>query len=147
MYKKFVKRSLDVILALMGLPFFILIFIVLAPILYLEDRGSVFYKANRLGLNGRVFKMYKFRTMKTNAPDIRNADGSTFNSKDDPRLTKIGKFMRKTSLDETPQLLNIIRGEMSAGDCIEIPYIVGGRRIDATYSALTKRPPRIFESL
>lgn len=57
--------------------------------------------------------MYKFRSMKVNAPDIRNEDGSTFNSEDDPRLTKIGKFIRKTSLDETPQLLNIIKGDMS----------------------------------
>ena len=60
-----------------------------------------------------MFTMYKFRSMKVNAPDIRNDDGSTFNSEDDPRLTKIGKFARKTSLDETPQLLNIIKGDMS----------------------------------
>ena len=57
--------------------------------------------------------MYKFRSMKIDAPDLRNEDGSTFNSEDDPRLTKIGKFIRKTSLDETPQLLNIIKGDMS----------------------------------
>lgn len=57
--------------------------------------------------------MYKFRSMKVNAPDIRNEDGSTFNAEDDPRLTKIGKFIRKTSLDETPQLLNVIKGDMS----------------------------------
>lgn len=57
--------------------------------------------------------MYKFRSMKVNAPDLRNEDGSTFNSEDDPRLTRVGKFIRKTSLDETPQLLNIIKGDMS----------------------------------
>ena len=57
--------------------------------------------------------MYKFRSMRVNAPDIRQADGSTFNSEDDPRLTKVGKFLRKTSLDEAPQVLNVFKGDMS----------------------------------
>jgi len=57
--------------------------------------------------------MYKFRSMKVNAPDLRNDDGTTFNSEDDPRLTKIGKFIRKTSIDETPQIINVLRGDMS----------------------------------
>ena len=64
-------------------------------------------------MNGTVFKMYKFRSMKLNAPDIRNEDGSTFNSEDDPRLTSIGKFIRKTSIDEVPQILNVLKGDMS----------------------------------
>ncbi len=100
-------------LALVALPFWLAILLIIGPIIYFHDRGSIFYNAPRLGRNGKVFTMYKFRTMKTGAPDIRNEDGSTFNSEDDPRLTKIGRFLRKTSLDETPQILNVIKGDMS----------------------------------
>jgi len=113
MYKNFFKRVLDLILAIIALPFWLVILIIIGPIIYFQDKGSIFYNAPRLGKNGKVFKMYKFRSMKMNAPDLRNEDGSTFNAEDDPRLTKIGKFIRKTSLDETPQLLNIIKGDMS----------------------------------
>lgn len=113
MYRKYVKRLLDILLALVGMPFFIIIYVVLAPLIYLEDRGSIFYKAPRRGINGEIFKMYKFRSMKMNAPDIRNKDNSTYNSPNDPRITKIGKFLRKTSLDETAQLLNVLKGDMS----------------------------------
>lgn len=90
-----------------------IILVVVGPMIYFQDKGSIFYNAPRLGKDGEIFKMYKFRSMKMNAPDLRNEDGSTFNAEDDPRLTKIGKFIRKTSLDETPQLLNIIKGDMS----------------------------------
>jgi len=113
MYRNYFKRFVDLILALLALPFWLIILIIIGPIIYFEDKGSIFYNAPRLGKNGKVFKMYKFRSMKMNAPDIRNKDGSTFNAEDDPRLTKIGRFIRKTSLDETPQLLNIIKGDMS----------------------------------
>lgn len=113
MYRNFLKRIFDLILALVALPFWFIILIIIGPIIYIQDKGPIFYNAPRLGKNGRIFKMYKFRSMKVNAPDLRNEDGSTFNSEDDPRLTKIGKFIRKTSLDETPQLLNIIKGDMS----------------------------------
>ena len=113
MYGHFFKRLLDLILALIALPFWFIILIFIGPCIYLQDKGSIFYNAPRLGKDGKVFKMYKFRSMKMNAPDIRNEDGSTFNAEDDPRLIKIGKFIRKTSLDETPQLLNIIKGDMS----------------------------------
>lgn len=97
----------------MGLPFFCIIFIFVAPIIYLADKGPIFYNAQRLGKDGRVFNMYKFRSMKVNAPDIRNKDGSTYNGDNDPRVTKIGRIMRKTSLDEIPQLLNVLKGDMS----------------------------------
>lgn len=113
MYKNFLKRLFDLTLAIMALPFWIIILAIIGPIIYFQDKGSIFYNAPRLGKNGIVFKMYKLRSMKMNAPDMRNEDGSTFNAEDDPRLTKIGKFIRKTSLDETPQLLNIIKGDMS----------------------------------
>lgn len=113
MYKNFFKRVFDFILALVALPFWFIILLIIGPIIYFQDKGSIFYNAYRLGKDGKVFNMYKFRSMKINAPDLRNDDGSTFNAEDDPRLTKIGKFIRKTSLDETPQLLNIIKGDMS----------------------------------
>ena len=113
MYKSLLKRVFDLILAIMALPFWIIILVIIGPIIYFQDKGTIFYNAPRLGKDGEIFKMYKFRSMKLNAPDLRNADGSTFNAEDDPRLTKIGKFIRKTSLDETPQLLNIIKGDMS----------------------------------
>lgn len=113
MYRIFLKRLFDLILALIALPFWLIILLIIGPIIFFQDKGPVFYNAPRLGKDGKIFKMYKFRSMKINAPDLRNEDGSTFNAEDDPRLTKIGKFIRKTSLDETPQLLNIIKGDMS----------------------------------
>jgi len=113
MYQKYFKRLFDVIGALIGLLFLLLLIVIFGSLIWLEDNGPIFYNAPRLGKDGKVFKMYKFRSMKVNAPDIRNSDGSTFNSEDDPRLTKIGKFIRKTSIDETPQLLNILIGDMS----------------------------------
>lgn len=113
MYKNYFKRVVDLIIALLALPFWLIILVIIGPIIYFQDKGTIFYNAPRLGKDGRVFKMYKFRSMKMNAPDLRNEDGSTFNAEDDPRLTKIGKFIRKTSLDETPQILNVIKGDMS----------------------------------
>jgi undecaprenyl phosphate N,N'-diacetylbacillosamine 1-phosphate transferase len=113
MYKKYMKRMFDFLLAIIALPFLLIILLIIGPIIYFQDKGSVFYNASRLGKDGEIFKMYKLRSMKSNAPDLRNEDGSTFNAEDDPRLTSIGKFIRKTSLDETPQLLNIIKGDMS----------------------------------
>jgi len=113
MYKKFGKRALDFLIALIALPFVLLVIVIMAPFIYLEDRGPVFYNAPRVGMNGRIFKMFKLRSMRVNAPDIRNADGSTYNGENDPRVTKIGRFMRKTSVDELPQLLNVLIGDMS----------------------------------
>lgn len=113
MYRKFFKRFFDLIISVLVLPFFIILVIIISPIIYFEDKGPVFYNAPRLGKGGKIFIMYKFRSMKLNAPDIRNEDGSTFNSDDDPRLTRIGKFVRKTSIDETPQIINVIKGDMA----------------------------------
>lgn len=113
MYRNVIKRLIGFILAMIGMPVFLLILIIVAPLIVLEDHGPVFYNAPRLGRNGKIFKMFKFRSMKVNAPDIKNEDGTTFNSEDDPRVTKIGKILRKTSIDETPQLLNVLIGNMS----------------------------------
>lgn len=113
MYKKIIKRILDLLIGLIALPFVILITIIVAPMIYLNDKGPVFFNALRLGKDGKPFKMFKFRSMKVNAPDIRNKDGSTYNGDDDPRVTNIGRMMRKTSIDEIPQFLNVLLGNMS----------------------------------
>lgn len=113
MYKAFFKRVIDVVLALMALPFVLLLIIIFAPIIYFTDKGPVFYNAERVGKDGKPFKMYKLRSMYVNAPDIRLADGSTYNGEDDPRVTPVGRFMRKTSIDELPQVLNVLQGKMS----------------------------------
>ena len=79
----------------------------------LDDGGPIFHRGERMGKDGRIFRMFKFRSMKVNSPDLRNADGSTFNGDTDPRVTRIGKILRKTSIDEIPQLINVLLGDMS----------------------------------
>lgn len=113
MYNKFVKRILDLLFALIATPMVMLVCAIFGPMIWMEDRGKIFYLAKRRGKDGVIFHMYKLRSMKTNAPDIRNNDNSTFNSVDDPRVTRIGKLLRKTSIDELPQVFNILKGDMS----------------------------------
>lgn len=113
MYEKFIKRLFDLLFSLILTPIVIIICLLFGILIYIEDRGSVFYIAKRRGLNGKIFNMLKLRSMKMNAPDIRNDDNSTYNSEDDPRVTKIGKFIRKTSIDELPQIFNVLLGDMS----------------------------------
>ena len=113
MYQKVVKRILDVLICLLILPFVLLITIPVAIIIKLEDGVPVFYRSMRIGLGFKEFGMLKFRSMKVNAPDLRNEDGSTYNSAVDPRVTKIGKRLRETSLDEIPQFFNVLFGQMS----------------------------------
>lgn len=113
MYKTFFKRVIDICGALILLPFVLLVIFIFAPIIYFTDKGPVFYNGERVGKGFKVFKMFKLRSMYVNAPDLRNADGSTFNSANDPRVTPIGRFLRKTSFDEFPQFLNILTGDMS----------------------------------
>ncbi len=109
----FCKRIFDLCLALLLLPVACILTIIIGLFIYFSDRGPILYNARRLGRYGIPFYMYKFRTMVVDAPDIRLPDGSTFNSDDDPRLTKLGKFLRNTSIDELPQIFNILKGEMS----------------------------------
>ena len=113
MYKNLFKRMLDIIVGLCALPIVMIFVLIFAPIIYIEDKGSIFYLAKRIGKGGKTFNMFKFRSMKMNAPDIRLANGDTYNGDDDPRVTKIGRFMRKTSIDEIPQFLNVLNGTMS----------------------------------
>ena len=113
MYKNLFKRLLDLIFSILLFPIFIIFYIILGILIKIEDKGPVFYKGERIGKDCKIYKMYKFRSMKINAPNILNKDGSTYNSKNDERVTKIGKFIRETSIDELPQIINILKGEMS----------------------------------
>ncbi len=113
MYKNFFKRLFDIVLSLIATPFVLLVLVIFAPIIYFTDKGPIFYNGERLGYRCKTFKMFKLRSMYVNAPDLRNEDGSTYNSEEDPRVTPVGRFLRKTSLDEFPQFFNVLLGDMS----------------------------------
>ncbi|MEW8983197.1 MAG: sugar transferase [Bacillus anthracis] len=116
-----IKRLMDMVGALCGIVLLLPIFIIVTILIKLEDpKGPVFFKQVRVGKDGREFGMYKFRSMVTDAEERlkdllqRNeVSGAMFKMKDDPRVTKIGRFIRKTSIDELPQLLNVLKGDMS----------------------------------
>ena len=117
----FLKRLIDIVGSGLGILILIPVFLIIGILIKLEDpKGSVFFTQKRNGLNGKEFNMYKFRSMVHNAEDLLESlmsknemDGPVFKIKDDPRITKIGKFIRKTSLDELPQLFNVLKGDMS----------------------------------
>lgn len=113
MYRRYIKRLFDIIVALVACPFILIIGIPISIAIKIEDGGTVFFLGPRYGKDMKKFKMFKFRSMKMDAKDIRNADGSTYNSAQDDRQTRIGKFLRKTSLDELPQFINVLIGDMS----------------------------------
>ena len=141
MYKHFGKRAIDIIIGLCAFPFVLLIIIICGPIIYFTDKGPIFYNAKRVGKNGKIFTMYKFRSMRVNAPDIRNADGSTYSSDNDPRVTRIGKIMRKTSIDEFPQFLNVLKGDMSViGPRPNLPTVPFGELSELEQRRLAIRP-------
>ena len=112
-YQIVLKRMIDILLCIIILPVVLLITIPIAIAIKIEDGGPIFYKSHRIGKGFREFNMLKFRSMKVNAPDIRNDDGSTYNSQKDSRVTRIGRFIRETSLDELPQFFNVLLGHMS----------------------------------
>lgn len=115
------KRLMDLIGAIFGLLLLLPVFIVVAIFIKLEDpKGPVFFYQTRVGKNGKEFKMYKFRSMVTDAEErlkellkYNEVSGAMFKMKDDPRITNIGKFIRKTSIDELPQFINVLLGDMS----------------------------------
>ena len=113
MYNKFLKRLFDLILSVLFLPIFGILYLIIKVMIKKEDNGKVLYISDRIGKNGELFKIYKFRSMKENAKDLRNIDGSTYNSSEDERVTNVGKIIRKTSIDEVPQVLNVLKGDMS----------------------------------
>ncbi|HOP00352.1 MAG TPA: exopolysaccharide biosynthesis polyprenyl glycosylphosphotransferase, partial [Bacteroidales bacterium] len=115
-----VKKIMDIFGSLLGIIVLSPLMIMMAILIKLSSAGPVVYKQPRVGLRGRQFELFKFRTMVANADEMRKeleelneADGPAFKIADDPRVTKIGKFLRKTGLDELPQLFNVLKGEMS----------------------------------
>ena len=113
MYQHVFKRLLDIVIGVIALVPVCLVILIFGIAIKLEDGGPVFYNAPRVGKDGRDFIMYKLRSMRVNAPDLVMEDGSTYNGADDPRMTKVGALLRKTSLDELPQFLNVLKGDMS----------------------------------
>ena len=109
----FLKRTLDLIVSTMALILLSPLYLLFAIIIRLTSGAPVLFRQPRLGKGGVPFDIYKFRTMQVDAPDIRNPDGSTYSSEDDPRVTPVGVFLRRTSLDELPQLINVVKGDMS----------------------------------
>jgi exopolysaccharide biosynthesis polyprenyl glycosylphosphotransferase len=114
------KRFIDVLGSMIGIILLSPIFFVVAALIKIDSKGSVIFSQTRVGKNGKEFKMYKFRSMVVNAEELKKKllaqnemSGPMFKMKDDPRITKIGKFIRKTSIDELPQLINVLKGEMS----------------------------------
>lgn len=129
----FLKRTIDILGAGVGLIILSPIFILVALAIKIEDpKGKVFFAQERCGKNNKLFKMYKFRSMISNAEELLEAlicenemDGPVFKIKEDPRITRVGRFIRKTSIDELPQLFNILMGDMSiVGPRPAIPHEV-----------------------
>ena len=115
-----IKRTIDIVCSFVGILVLSPLFIVIAIIIKLTSKGPVFFSQKRVGKHGREFDMYKFRSMVVNAEELKEKlaaqnemSGPMFKMKDDPRVTKVGKFIRKTSIDELPQLWNILKGDMS----------------------------------
>ncbi|MBI4782097.1 MAG: sugar transferase [Oscillatoriophycideae cyanobacterium NC_groundwater_1537_Pr4_S-0.65um_50_18] len=112
------KRCLDIVGAIVGLTLTAILFIPIASAIYFNDPGPILYSQVRCGFRGRVFRIWKFRSMVVNAEQIQHlipnqADGGIFKNERDPRVTSIGRFLRRTSLDELPQFWNVLLGEMS----------------------------------
>ena len=104
------RRVVDVLFGLVGLAMFALMLPILALAIYLDSRGAIFYTQKRCGKGGMIYTLYKLRTM---IPNAESHSGAVFATANDPRITRIGKFLRRSRLDELPQLLNVVRGEMS----------------------------------
>ena len=112
------KRSLDILGSLVGLLILALVFVPITIAIKLDTQGPIFYSQERYGLQGRTFRLRKFRSMVINADQLKNqvtneASGLIFKNKQDPRVTRVGRFLRSTSLDELPQFWNVLVGEMS----------------------------------
>lgn len=112
------KRLTDIGGALVGLAITAVAFVPIAIAIQLDNPGPIFYSQTRCGLNGRPFRIWKFRSMVTNADQLKHlvnneAKGLIFKNRNDPRITKVGRFLRRTSLDELPQFWNVLKGEMS----------------------------------
>lgn len=112
-YQIVIKRAIDIICSVIVFPFVLLISLFVGIAIKIDDGGPVFYMAERIGKDSKKLRMFKFRSMKVNAPNLTNPDGSTYNAKNDSRVTRVGRFLRETSLDEIPQIINVLKGDMS----------------------------------
>lgn len=108
-----IKRGIDISASLLAITVLSPVYLLIALLIKLDTRGPALFSQKRLGKQARPFECHKFRTMLVGSPDLRNVDGSTFNSENDSRVTRVGRALRKTSLDELPQLFNVLKGEMS----------------------------------
>jgi len=119
-YKKYIIRTFDVVFSIIVLLVFSPVWIVISALIRFDSNGPVIFRQIRVGLNGKLFQMYKFRTMVNNAQKM----GPLLTQKNDSRITFIGKLLRKTSLDEIPNFINVLKGEMSViGPRPEVPDI------------------------
>ena len=115
------KRLFDIVFSIIGLTIFLPLLLIVAILIKKEDGGPIFYRGIRVGKDGVLFKMLKFRTMVVNAEEL----GGPSTAADDPRLTRIGKFLKKYKLDELPQLINVLKGEMNlVGPRPEVPLYI-----------------------
>ena len=112
-YQRIIKCLMDVSLSVLSLILSWPLFLLIAVLIKFNSKGPVLFRQVRLGKDGKPFTCYKFRTMYVGAPDLRNPDGSTFNAQDDPRVTRVGRYLRKTTLDELPQFINVLKGDTS----------------------------------
>ncbi|MBO0432029.1 sugar transferase [Enterococcus sp. DIV0660C] len=119
-YYLVIKRFFDIVFSITSLLLLSPLLLVISLLIYFDQHGPIFFTQERVGKNGKIFKIYKFRTMVVNAEELlsnllskNEMDGPMFKMKDDPRVTRIGRYLRKLSLDELPQLYNVIKGDMS----------------------------------
>lgn len=115
-----IKRFIDIICSCLGIILLSPLFLIVAILIKKESKGKVFFAQYRVGYKGKIFKIYKFRSMVENAEELKKSlleknemSGPMFKIKEDPRVTKVGRFIRKTSIDELPQLINVLKGDMS----------------------------------
>ena len=111
MYDRYIKRIIDLVLSIIATIILSPLILIISILIKIDSKGPIFFLQERLGKNGKVFRIIKFRTMIVNAENI--GDGLKVKSEKDNRITKMGKILRKTSLDEIPQLINVIKGDMS----------------------------------
>lgn len=137
-YNNCIKRIIDLMISLLSIIILSPLFLIVSIIIKIDSKGPILFKQDRIGKDGKVFKIYKFRSMVVGA---ENTGSKNYSFKGDPRVTKVGKFIRATSIDELPQLVNIIKGEMS---------IIGPRPVltyfPCTYDEYTKEQLKRFEA-
>jgi len=118
--QRFIKRTMDIVISLIGLIFTAVIFLIFSPIIFIQSPGHIIFKQKRVGRNGRIFDFYKFRSMypdaekrKAELMEQNKMQGLMFKMDNDPRIIPIGHFLRKSSIDELPQFWNVLKGDMS----------------------------------